>query len=237
MNLFSKIRVNFSLVNLCLAILIFFTCVLSYFYWKGGLSDKWSAVVGGAVVASFTAIFQYIISYLDYRNNERLAISGVVNFLTSRDDKSYYSNLIENADVELQCLFYTSKRFCEDFCTEGGGDGLLIDKLNSKPELKVKIIIQEKASLPTSQHLNFDIASGKLQFMMEKFPGRFQVKTYKHIPTHNLFMTDKDAVIGPYFYNKNGKYSHSIHFRSDASYVKDFKTYFNEEWADANNYN
>jgi hypothetical protein len=231
MNEFKKIKVNISLVNIVLLLLILSSTGLLIWYWIGGLSEKWAPVVGGATVASFIALFQYLVSYLDYRNNERLAVSGVVNFLTSRDDKEYYSKLISNSKSELNCLFYTCKRFCEDFCTNGGKDNLLIKKLENSPNFQVKILVQLKGELPTVEQPNFDLAQTCFAEMSAKFPNQFKVKFYSHIPTHNIFITDKDAVIGPYFNKEGRKYNHSIHFLKTAEYVTDFKEYFDAEWA------
>jgi hypothetical protein len=233
---FNKIKINVSLAKIVLVILIVTSLALLIFYWKGTISEKWAPVIGGAAIASFTALFQYLISYLDYKNNERLSVSGVVNFLTSRDDKEYYANLISNSRKELNCLFFTSKRFCEDFCTPAGNDNLLITQLETQPTLRVRMLVQKKENLPADLHNNYDIANNLLLKMIDKFPERFQVKTYTHVPTHNIFTTEKDAIVGPYFHSKSGKYNHSIHFNSNADYMADYMAYFEKEWTDASNY-
>jgi hypothetical protein len=234
---FSKIRVNFSLATVTLAILIILSIILVITYSLGNLSGKWSPIVGGAVVASVTALFQFTLSFLDYRNNERLSVAKVQKFLSSRDDRAYYTELVKNCGGRLDCLFFTAKRFCDDFCTDGGNDDLLIRMLHNSPELKVRIMIQERNLLSPDRARDFDSISEKIINLNERFSYRFLVKTYSHIPTHNIFMTEKDAVIGPYFYNKDGKYTHSIHFYKEASFVEDYREYFEYEWTNGKDYN
>ena len=219
-------------------ILLILLCVALFFVFSfAHLSDKWTAIWGGGVVAAITALFQYIISYLDYRNNERLAIAKVKNFLTSRDNKDYYTKLVKDAEVKVDCLFFTAKRFCDDFCTEGGNDNLLIKRLIENPNIKVRLMVQDRCMLPTDLQRDFDSINEKLNELSQRFGERFSVKTYSHIPAHNIFITDKDAIIGPYFNNKRSKYSHSIHFEESANYIKDYKDYFEQEWSDGTDYN
>ncbi len=233
---FKKIRINFSLAILVLFILILLCATLLLLFSFTHLSDKWSAILGGGVVASVTALFQYAISYLDYRNNERLAISKVKNFLTSRDNKDYYTKLIRDSGGRIDCFFFTAKRFCDDFCTDGGNDNLLIKRLNENQRIRVRLMVQDRSMLPESLQRDFDSIIDKLNELSRRFGERFSVKTYSHIPAHNIFITDKDAIIGPYFNNKKSKYSHSIHFEESADFIKDYKDYFEQEWSDGTDY-
>jgi hypothetical protein len=226
-----KLKIPFSLI-----ILIGFaglSITLLWYYSKADIDIRWAPLVGGALVASISSLVHFGISFIDFRNNEKLNDSGVKKFLTRRDDKNYYKTLIESASKELSLLFYTSKRFCEDFCTDGDGDNLLIKCLNNNSELKVRLLVLSKNLIDECDKGNYTIAETSLKKMTDKFGERFEYRFYDHIPTHNIFMSDVDAVIGPYFYNKNSKYSHSIHFRADARYVQDYKTYFDAEWENA----
>ncbi|MBL4679673.1 MAG: hypothetical protein JKY88_02970 [Pseudomonadales bacterium] len=217
-----------------LIILVLFSVVLVYLYANSKLDTKWAPFVGGAAVSSIAALFQYLISFIDYRNNEKLKDSGVIKFLSSRGDKDYYQSLIKNSTTELKLLFHTSKRFWEDFCSDGKGDDLLIEALNTKSNLNVKLLILSKQLLPQEEHSGYDIAQKIIKQMHDKFGDRFQVMYYNHAPTHNIFLSDNDAVIGPYFEHVKSKNSHSIHFKSNAGFVTEYKEYFDKEWLLAN---
>jgi len=228
----TKLKVPLSIILLTILVLI--STYLVYLYSESELDAKWAPFIGGAAVSSIAALFQYLISFIDYRNNEKLKDSGVIKFLSSRGDKSYYQNLIKNSTSELKLLFHTSKRFCEDFCSDGTGDNLLIETLNTKPNLHVKLLILSKKLLPKDEHAGYEIAQKILKKMQGKFGVRFQVKYYSHAPSHNIFLSDNDAVIGPYFDHAKSKYSHSIHFKSNAGFVTEYKEYFDKDWNLAN---
>lgn len=228
----AKFKVPLSIILLIVLSLI--SAFLVYKYANSELDAKWAPFVGGAAVSSLAALFQYLVSFVDYRNNEKLKDSGVIKFLPSRGDKAYYQNLIKNSTSELKLLFHTSKRFCEDFCSNGTGDNLLIEALNTKPNLKVKLLILSKQLLPEDEYAGYEIAQKILKQMQDKFGTRFQVKYYVHAPAHNIFLSDNDAVIGPYFEHAKSKYSHSIHFKSNAGFVTEYKEYFDKDWDLAN---
>jgi hypothetical protein len=223
-------NINISASIILLVSLAIVSSVLVYLYIFTTFAPKWGALIGGAAISSIAALFQYLVSFFDYRNNEKPKNSGVIEFLSSRGDKKYYQKIVKNSRTELNLLFHTSKRFCEDFCSDGQGDDLLIDMLNTKPKLNVKLLILSKSLLPQSEHAGYDIASVILSKMQQKFGDRFQVKYYNHAPTHNIFISDNDTIIGPYFEGVKSKYSHSIHFKSNADFITEYKEYFDVEW-------
>ncbi|WP_448250278.1 hypothetical protein [Thalassotalea agariperforans] len=228
----TKFKIPLSIILLLSLVII--SIWLVYSYANSDIETKWAPFIGGAAVSSIAALFQYLISFIDYRNNEKLKDSGVVKFLASRGDKSYYQNLIKNSTIELKLLFHTSKRFCEDFCASGKGDNLLIEIMNAKPKLTVKMLILSRGLLHDDDKTSYEIAQKILNQMKSKFGDRFQIKYYNHIPAHNIFLSDNDAVLGPYFEHAKSKYSHSIHFKSNANFVTEYKEYFDKEWDLAN---
>jgi len=226
-------------INIPVSIILLFSLailssVLVYLYLFTALDPKWGPLIGGATISSIAALFQYLVSFFDYRNNEKLKDSGVIEFLSSRGDKNYYQKIIKNSRTELKLLFHTSRRFCEDFCSDGKGDNLLIEMLNTKPKLNVKLLILSKPLLPQAEQASYEMASVILLKMQQEFGSRFQVKYYNHTPTHNIFISDNDTIIGPYFEGVKSKYSHSIHFKSNADFITEYKEYFDVEWDKSN---
>lgn len=229
-----KVKVSLSLIVLILLFLT--TAILLVLYAKEVFEQKWAPIVGGMAISSLVSLVQYLISYKNYRNNEKLEDSGVLEFLSTRGDRRYYSQLINKADAQFDLLFHTSKRFFEDFCEEQPEDNLLIKKLDNNPKLIVRMLLTHRDYLESEEQPSYDISERAIKRLTDKYSERFQVKFYKHEPNHNLFITDKDAVIGPYFKNERGKYLPSIHFRSNASFVAPYKKFFDTEWNNAESF-
>ena len=99
------------------------------------------------------------------------------------------------------------------------------------------MLLLDEGYLSDEDKAAFEISKNEILRLTKKYPKRFFVRFYKHTPNHNLFLTEKDAVIGPYFENTKGKYLPSIHFRSNAEFVQPYKDYFDKEWEDAQNTN
>ncbi|AIY63942.1 hypothetical protein [Pseudoalteromonas piratica] len=232
-----KKHLNVSISVIVLGLLVLGTSVLIFLYHKEVFDEKWAPIVGGMAISSLVSLIQFLINFKNYRNNEKLEDSGVREFLSTRGDRDYYSKLINKANTQFDLLFHTSKRFFEDFCEEQGEDNLLIKLLDKNPNLVVRMLLTHRDYLEERDHLSYDISSKAISRLRKKYGDRFQVRFYCHEPNHNLFITDTDAVIGPYFKNEKGKYLPSIHFRSNASFVAPYKKYFNTEWENAEDNN
>lgn len=192
--------------------------------------SKIGALAGGATVAAFFGIINLSLDYYNYLNTETLNKSGVKKFLTRRDDKSYYSELIDSASQEMKLLFETSNKFCEDFCSQGDGDDLLIKKLSVTEDFSVKMLIAKGDQVDEHARQRLQISRGALEEMQRKFPKQFEVRVYDHRPNHSIFLTEKDVIVGPYFPKLRGKNTHSVHFRSGSDFVGMYEKYFDEEW-------
>ena len=232
MNIY-RTNINISLAKLITGSLLIVTAFLLYFYANGKVSEKWAPIIGGMAVSSLVSLIQFLINYKNYRSSEKLEDCGVKEFLETRGDKNYYSKLINNSNKELRLIFNTSKRFFEDFCQEEQGDNLLTTKLDKNPELKVRMLLTDFDFLSEDDRASFGISKTEIARLSLKYQNRFQVRFYTHVPNHNIFLTDKDAVIGPYFENLKGKYLPSIHLSSNATFVEPYITYFENEWTNA----
>lgn len=229
-------KVNISLSLIVLISLLSITTILLILYAMEVFDQKWAPIVGGMAISSLVSLVQFLIGYKNYRNNEKLEDCGVLEFLSTRGDKKYYSRLINKADAKFDLIFHTSKRFFEDFCEEEAEDNFLIKKLDGNQKLTVRMLLTHRDFLEPEEQPSYDISKRAIKRLTDKYNQRFQVKFYEHEPNHNLFITDKDAVIGPYFKNERGKYLPSIHFRSNASFVAPYKKFFDTEWENAKSF-
>lgn len=196
-------------------------------------NDRIGTLAGGASVAAIFGLIHLIFEYYNYNNLETLNKAGLKKILTRRDDKGYYSSLIDNVNKEMKLLFETSNKFCEDFCSSSVGDDLLINKLISNKNLMVKLLIAKDNFIDEHAKQRRNMSRDCLFRMMDRFPEQFQVREYDHAPTHSIFLTEKDVVVGPYFPGLRGRNTHSLHFRSGANYVGMYEEYFNREWDNA----
>jgi hypothetical protein len=235
MGSFFKKKFTLSLSVLIILVVFLMTFILIYNFYNEPLDSKLSMIYGGAVVASFFMLIQLILSSLDYYNNEKLQRYGVKGLLNKRDDKKYYLKLIIDAKLELNLLFHTGKRFFEDFCGQGGDDGFLIEQITKNKNLKVRVLLQNRNTLKESDQLKFDVALDFINVMKEKFPSGFEVRYYDGSPSHNIFASENDVIVGPYFEHVDGKYTHSMHFKRNAGYVMEYMEFFNREWNRVNN--
>lgn len=227
--------INITLSTIVLLIVLIATIVLGYFYFFENQSTKLEAILGGSLVATIFMLIQLILTWKDFNNNELLSRFGLRNILSKRDDKAYYSNLIKSTKKEFNLFFHTGNRFCEDFCGTGGDDDLLINQLRKNKRLKVQLLVQDKDLLSASDQNKFELADEAFSRMKSEFPDRFEVKYYRFTPCHNIFATENDVIVGPYFEHIKGKYTHSVHFKRNASYVDEYMEYFKDEWQKANN--
>lgn len=221
-----KKEITFSQVILILYIFLIIT--LSVLYACDIVtSPKLQPLLGGGLVTAIAVFVQFIMQFKDYNNNEELKANGVVKFLERRDDKDYYKKVINKTKGKLDLLFYTGKRFSEDFCQEFDGDDEILKALNRG--VVIRILLIDKSILPSDEYANFDIADNNFKRLQDTFKEQFQVKYYNHIQTHNIFSNESMSIIGPYFHNKKSKYSNSIHFLKSSPYVKDFEQFFESE--------
>jgi hypothetical protein len=228
MSLFNrKKEITFSQLLLLFYIIIIITLAALYFL-DIIESTKIQPLIGGGLVSAIAVFAQFIMQYKDFYNNEELKANGVVKFLERRDDKSYYEIIINETKEKLDLLFYTGKRFSEDFCQDFEGDNAIVKALEKGVNIRVLLI--NKSMLPEDEYSNFDIAEKNFKRLKSKYKGKFNLKYYNHIQTHNIFSNEKISIIGPYFHNKKSKYSNSIHFLKSSPYVKDFECFFESEW-------
>jgi len=235
-NKFYSTVLSLKLPAIILAIYFLISIILLIVYFLFDFGEKAGALIGGGAVASVFGLMGLLMDYFNYLNTETLDKNGVVKFLGRRDDKKYYSEMISKSNRELKLLFETSNKFCEDFCTSTDGDDLLIRKLVSNENLTVKLLIAEEEFLDNHGKSRLSSSRIILERMIQRFPDRFLVKVYSHSPNHSIFLTDKDAVVGPYFPGVRGRTTRSIHFRRDSSFIEKYVEYFDEEWSSSRDY-
>jgi len=224
-----KTKLELTLSSIMLALYIIAIIIFSILYFLEIIkSPKIEPLIGGGLVSLIAVFIQFIMQYQDFKNNEKLTKSGVVKFLERRDDKDYYEKIIKTTKEKLNLLFYTGKRFSEDFCQDFDGDNAIIEAL--KRGVKIRLLLIDESLLPDDEKDNFRIAENNFKKIKSKYKDNFDYRYYKHIQTHNIFMNESSAIIGPYFHKKKSKYSNSIHFKSNSPYVTDFINFFETEW-------
>ena len=229
--MFSK-NITIPVSKIVLWIYVFAAFILSLLYFFSSLlPQKLEPLIGGGLVSIIAVLAQFLMSYSDYKNNEKLKKHRIIELLERRDDKNYYKKLVQSANKKLDLLFYTGKRFSEDFCQEVAGDDEIISCL--RRGVKIRLLLSSESMLNGHDKSDFQSAVENFKKIKSNFPEQFDFKLYNHIHCHNMFSSELDTIVGPYFYNKRSKYSHSIHFATNAPYVADYLEYFESEWTSA----
>lgn len=221
-----KLTIRWSTVTLFLYLTV--CVILAYFTFFGDTSEKVQNITGGAFVTMIAVTIQFLVSWETQRNNEFLKRNGVINFLDRRDDKSYYKKLVDESDEKINMMFYTARRFVEDFCSNVEGDNSLISALARGVE--VKLLIASKEQVDKSEVNDLERTIEKLKEIKGRWNYPISVRTYNATPSHNIFSTENETIVGPYFHPAGRRYNHSIHFYTRAKFVKGYLIYFNDVW-------
>jgi hypothetical protein len=225
-NFDKKFVIRWSTVILTVYLLICLS--LFYFTFIGETSEEIENIIGGAFVTMIAVMIQFLASWEDHRNSEFLKKNGVINFLDRRDDKIYYRGLVDSADEYINMMFYTARRFVDDFCSTVDGDNSLILALSRGVE--VKLLVASETQIDKSEIADLEKTIEKLRSLKQKYNYPISVRKYNNQPAHNIFSTEVDTVVGPYFHPKERRYNHSIHLYTRAKFTKGYLNYFNDVW-------
>jgi hypothetical protein len=189
----------------------------------------------GMVPALVVAIIQYLLEWFQFRELSRLRTLKIKTILMSRDDQSYYGQLVSNAQENIDLMGVTAYRFLEDFAASTSPKSdrkLLISALDRK--VKVRILIASKEHLKQDGQIEkFTGALRRLEELQTSYPALFEFAIYQHSPCHTVFRVDEECLVGPQFPNLPSKDTPTVHTVCDGTFAKPYLQYFEDEWNDA----
>jgi hypothetical protein len=201
---------------------------LAYMFLYGETTSEVDSLIGGAFVTMLAVTIQYLVSIEDHRNNEFLRKHGIINILTRRDDKEYYKSIVENSTTYIDMMFYTGRRFVDDFCHQTEGDNFLIKALIRG--VHVRMLIASEDQVEQSEVGDLRKTIDRLKLIQSTYKYLIDIRQYKTQPAHNIFSTEQEIIVGPYFNPKDRRYNHSFHLLAQAPYASGYKNYFNDMW-------
>lgn len=214
---------------------------LTFFYLFSSLSPEgkaWASrdghlyvLASGLVPGLVVAIIQYLLAWFEFRELSRLRGFKIKSILITRDDASYYGNLIRGAEKRIDLIGVTAYRFLEDFASATSPKDekrVLTDALTRKVE--VRILIADSAYLDEKQQQKAAGAIERLAELKANYSKTFDYRYYKHAPTHTLFRVDGECIVGPQFQHLPSKDTPAVHTVCDSTFAAPYLRYFDEEW-------
>lgn len=215
----------------------FFTFLFGWFYFHidENENSKLASLVAGFASAFLIATFQLIINVSDTLKLSKYVKTGFKEILSSRKDPKYYGKIIGDASNEILLIGVTASRFMDDFADSESADSavpVLIQALNK--HVKIKILLPKLEWLDAKKHPDFiNKTLPRYQELQKTFSTLIEMKYYNHIPTHSIVATDKIAIVGPIFPNRESKNTQSLVLTSDSEYANQYREHFHNEWSAA----
>ncbi|OBP13776.1 hypothetical protein A5320_17850 [Rheinheimera sp. SA_1] len=224
-----KRKISFRMSTIISAIYLILCVFLAYQLFYGETTSKVENLIGGAFVTMLAVTIQHLVNIEDQRNNEFLKKHRIINILERRDDKEYYKKIVSNSNNSIDMMFYTGRRFVDDFCHHTEGDNYLVKALTRG--VKVRMLLACENNVEDSERGDLNKTIEKLNKTKSIYNELLEIRQYSTKPSHNIFATEQDIIVGPYFNLSGRRYNHSIHLLAQAPYAAGYKMYFEEIWS------
>lgn len=198
-------------------------------------ASKLFTVFAGLLSGLVVMIGQHLIALKNDRDLDVFRKTRIKAVLLTRDDESFYRNLIKKASNRIDVLGVTAVRFLNDFADESSPKDdkrVLLDALQKK--VKVKILVAKKDFLDTDKDKrNFDTAQTKMRELRRQYPDSFEARYYDHLPAHSIVVVDTDCLLGPVFPGIDSKSTPAVCSEGAGGFAGPYLRYFEAEWQKA----
>ena len=235
MKIFKKnIRLSVSFI-VAIALTLCIIAIGIYYFSYADTSKHIPALLSSLIAGLFVALIQFLISWYDFRANEKVLSLGINKILVNRDDRKFYENYITNSSIHIEMMGVTGSRFLDDFAdtdtTATENSKVLLRALERG--VKVKILLpKEDFLMSQDEKTNASKSYPKFKTLITKYDS-LQVRFFKHIPTHSIFNVDNECIIGPVFPEVPSKNTPAIYLKNYSQMAKPYITYFEKEWENA----
>jgi len=218
-----------------LLIFIFLIIISTILFFRTN-DEKLLSLSGSLAAGLIVAIIQFIISWQDYVQIEKLKELELIKVMYDRDDRTFYEKHIEKAKREISVMGVTAIRFFKDFAdyeqNSTKNAKVLLDRLAQG--IEVKILLPNYDSLKDNKKNDFEKVKQHIETIKSQFPEyKFEVRYFNHIPSHSIFINDDTCIVGPVFPNIESKYTPALHLRNSSPIAIKYLNYFNDEWNNA----
>lgn len=189
-----------------------------------------SSIVGGLIAGLIIACTQFLLSWFEYKRNDKLEKIGVIDILTNKYAENKYRDIIKNLQTKLFIIGNTTHDLLNDFADEANSQNekkVLLSKLATG--IDVRILIAKREYLDPRAQNKFDNSKEKIRQLTSRYEN-FKIKFYKHVPTQSIFIFDEECFVGPVFPGKSSRETPALHMKNESEFAKKYIEYFNNEW-------
>lgn len=236
----SKVQVSIGKIILGLIIVLTAICIVLVWWMTPSQNpadpvSKWFAVFTGILSGLLVMIGQHLIALKNDKDLDLFTKTRIKKVLLTRDDETFYRELIKKSSIRIDVLGVTASRFLNDFATAGHPNAdkrVLLDALQKK--VRVRILVAQKAHLSTDEDKrNFETVAARLPQLTREFPDVFEVRYYNHLPAHSIVVVDIECLLGPIFPGLPSKTTPAMHSECAGEFAGPYIRYFEQEWTSA----
>lgn len=230
MGIFEK-KISFSMSKIILIVLCALLIVaIVVYYLIDNPGSLWGAVFGSLIAGILVAIIQFLISWQEYQETEKLKELKLVEVLYNRRTKEQYCEFIKGATRNLDVMGSTAVRLFRDFAdtTRGAPENSRVLLLAMDRGVKVRILLPSENFLPNEEKRQ-DAREVKAR-RNEINHENLEIRYFEHKAAHSIFRIDDTCIIGPIFPEIESRNTPALHVMSSSPMAINYLDYFESEW-------
>lgn len=230
MKIFTK-KFKMSMSIVVLAILVILLVIVGILYWReNNPSSNWGAILGSLIAGLLVAIIQFLISWQEYQETEKLKELKLVEVLYNRRTKEQYCEYIKSATRKLDVMGSTAVRLFRDFAdtTKGAPENSRVLLLALDRGVKVRILLPSEELLPNDEKRQDakEVNARRNEINHENL----EIRYFEHKAAHSIFRIDDTCIIGPIFPDIESRNTPALHVMSSSPMAINYLDYFDSEW-------
>ena len=187
---------------------------------------------GSLAAGLVVAFIQFLISWQDYKQSEKLQELKLKEVLYNRAITGRYEEYIKNTNRELDIMGVTTVRFFRDFADTSIGAPenakVLIDAMNRG--VKVRILIPANNFIPKEKVPFAEEVRKKYEDLRKSYNQMIEIRYFTHNAAHSIFRTDDICIIGPVFPNLESRNTPALRMMRSSKMALTYMDYFEYEW-------
>lgn len=192
-----------------------------------------TSLVAGGIVAILD-LFRIASQEQVYNNIDNLIIKAGIDNVYEKRDLDEYDSLIKNARNSIDVLGYSLRAFYQSY------KEILLEKSSKHPNFTVRILLIEPDSMSSRYRENNEdgkvtgIYKKSIDVIKEGFANcpNIKIRTID-IPIGNMiYRIDDTMYVGPYFYKRNSKSTHTIKLNKNGWLYEEYQQEFDKMWKD-----
>lgn len=207
------------------------TVGLGYWYYTVDPTDaKQLGLAGGLLTGLIVYLFTYVTLLRPIIELDRFHRMGMKALLSNRHDKDYYQKLLRRSRYKVDVLGASCSRFVRDFLDPDDDSAVLIDALNKRRQLRIRLLI------PTDAHMSQEVKNATaatiktLAALKSAFGNRIEMRRFDDQARHSLVIADDDLIAGPIFKQDKSRHAPAVHVLTRTLFGQKYSAYFDGLW-------